>query len=97
MSGLADIKRRLRDRSEHYLLLAAMRDVGTGAPGTVTPYRSRDGLLWRVLFVPLYQRLPWTVKRRAMFALRMTASGWTPPARRPGEPWRPPPSQQPPA
>ena len=90
MSSLADIKRRLRDRSEHYLLLAAMRDVGTGAPGTVKPYRARDGLLWRLLFVPLYRRLPWTVKRRAMFALRMTASGWTPPPREPGEPWRPP-------
>ena len=95
MSALGDIKRRLRDRSEHYLLQAAMRDVGTGAPGTVKAYRARDGLLWRLLFVPLYRRLPWTVKRRAMFALRMTASGWTPPPRRPGEPWRPPP--QPPA
>ena len=94
MSALADIKRRLRDRSEHYLLQAAMRDVGTGVPGTVSPYRGRDGLLWRLLFVPLYRRLPWTVKRRAKFALRMTASGWTPPARRPGEPWKPP--QQPP-
>jgi len=41
-------------------------------------------------FVPLYRRLPWAVKRRAMFALRMTAAGWTPPPRRPGEPWRPP-------
>jgi hypothetical protein len=95
MSALDRTKRRLRDRSEHYLLQAAMRDVGTGAPGTVAPYRGRDGMLWRWLFVPLYRRLPWTVKRRAMFALRMTASGWTPPPRQPGEPWRPP--QQPPA
>jgi hypothetical protein len=96
MSTLDRTKRRLRDRSEHYLLQAAMRDVGTGAPGTVAPYKARDGALWRWLFVPLYRRLPWAVKRRAMFALRMTASGWTPPPRRPGEPWRPPP-QQPPA
>ena len=94
MSALDDIKRRLRDRSEHYLLQAAIRDLGSGAPATVKPYQAREGLLWRWLFVPLYRRLPWTVKRRAMFALRMTASGWTPPARRPGVPWRPP---QPPA
>jgi hypothetical protein len=94
MSAFADMKRRLRDRSEHYLLQAAMRDVGSGAPGTVNAYRDRSGVLWRWLFVPLYRRLPWTVKRRAMFALRMTAAGWTPPDREPGEPWRPP--RQPP-
>jgi hypothetical protein len=95
MSSLDTIKRRLRDRSEHYLLRAAVRDIGAGAPGTVAPYDDRRGLAWRWLFVPLYRRLPWEVKRRAMFALRMTASGWTPPPRQPGEPWRPP--QQPPA
>jgi hypothetical protein len=94
MTPLDDIKRRLRDRSEHYLLQAAVRDVGAGAPGTVAPYQDRRGVLWRWLFVPLYRRLPWTVKRRAMSALRMTASGWTPPPRHPGEPWRPP--RQPP-
>jgi len=91
MSALADIKRRLRDRSEHYLLQAAIRDLGADAPSTVKPYRERGGVLWRWLFVPLYRRLPWAVKRRAMSALRMTASGWTPPERQPGEPWRPPP------
>ena len=96
MSALADIKRRLRDRSEHYLLQAAIRDLGSDVPGTVVPYRARGGVLWRWLFVPLYRRLPWTVKRRAMFALRMTASGWTPPPRSPGEPWRPPGERQPP-
>jgi hypothetical protein len=69
---------------------AAMRDVGQGAPSTVTAYRGRDGLLWRWLFVPLYRRLPWALKQRAMRTLRMTASGWRAPERRPGEPWRPP-------
>jgi hypothetical protein len=91
MSALDDTKRRLRDRSEHYLLQAAMRDLRRDAPGTVEPYRGRDGLLWRWLFVPLYRRLPWDVKQRAMRTLRMTASGWKAPERRPGEPWRPPP------
>jgi hypothetical protein len=90
MSALADTKRRLRERSEHYLLQAAMRDLGRDAPSTVKPYRRRDGLLWRWLFVPLYRRLPWEFKQRAMRTLRMTASGWQAPARRPGEPWRPP-------
>ena len=96
MSSFDRLKRRLRDRSEHYLLRAAVRDLGAGAPGTVKPYGERGGVLWRWLFVPLYRRLPWAVKRRAMLALRMTASGWTPPPRSPGEPWRPPGERQPP-
>jgi hypothetical protein len=90
MSSLDRYKRRLRERSEHFLLQAAIRDLGSGAPSTEKPYPERSGRLWRWLFVPLYRRLPWAVKRRAMFALRMTARGWTPPPRRPGEPWQPP-------
>jgi hypothetical protein len=88
------MRRRLREKSEHFLLQAAIRELGSGAPGTVRPYRERGGLLWRRLFVPVYRRVPWTVKRRAMDALRMTASGFTPPARRAGDPWRPPPPQE---
>ena len=91
MSSLDRMKRRLRDRSEHYLMLAAIRDLGSDAPGTVKPFDARGGLLWRRLFVPLYRRVPWRLKRRAMTALRMTATGWPPPERRPHEPWRPPP------
>jgi hypothetical protein len=90
MSALDDFKRRLRDRSEHHLLRAAVRELGSGAPGTVAPYRERGERLWRWLFVPLYRRLPWALKRRAMSALRMTASGWRAPERQPREPWRPP-------
>jgi hypothetical protein len=90
VTALDRIRRRLRERSEHYLMVAAMREVGSGAPGTVRRYGERGGWLWRFLFVPLYRRVPWEVKRRAMGALRMTASGWKPPARQPGEPWRPP-------
>jgi hypothetical protein len=84
------MRRRLRERSEHFLMQAAIRRHGTGVPGTVKPYRERGGLLWRWLFVPVYRRLPWGMKTRAMRALRMTASGFTPPSRRPGQPWRPP-------
>jgi hypothetical protein len=87
---MSAFKRTLRDRSEHYLMQAAVRKLGSGVPGTVAPYRERSGLLWRWLFVPLYRRVPWAVKARAMRALRMTATGWKPPPRRPSEPWRPP-------
>jgi len=84
------MRRRLRERSEHFLMQAAIRRHGAGMPGTVAPYRERGGRLWRWLFVPVYLRVPWAVKRRAMRALRMTASGFTPPPRKPGRPWRPP-------
>ena len=94
MSVLDDFKRRLRDRSEHHLLQAAMRDVGAGAPSTVAPYRERGERLWRWLFVPLYRRVPWHVKQRAMTTLQMTSRGWTPPPRTSGDPWRPPPRRQ---
>jgi hypothetical protein len=90
MSALDRMKRHLRERSEHYLLKAAARDLGAGVAGTVDPFAGREGLLWRKLFVPVYRRVPWEVKRRAMDTLRMTASGWSPPERRPREPWRPP-------
>jgi hypothetical protein len=87
---MSPVKRTLRERSEHYLMQAAMKDVGAGAPSTVKPYKDRGGWLWRLVFVPLYRRVPWTVKRRAMAALRMTSTGWKPPAREPGSPWKPP-------
>jgi hypothetical protein len=85
-----ELMSRLRERSEHYLLLDAAERLGKGVPGTVQPYRAREGRFWRLVFVPLYRRVPWAYKRRAMEALRMTASGWTPPRREPGQPWRPP-------
>jgi hypothetical protein len=94
MSRLDELKRQLRERSEHYLLVDAAERLRRNARSTVKPYTGREGLLWRKLFVPLYRRVPWEVKRRAMDSLRMTARGWTPPARRPGEPWRPPPGAQ---
>jgi hypothetical protein len=93
MTALDRIKQRLRERSEHYLLQAAIRELGIGKPGTVDPPPERGGVLWRRVFVPLYRRLPWQLKRRAMETLRMTATGWTPPDRRPRDPWRPPPGK----
>jgi hypothetical protein len=93
VTGAGRAKQRLRERAEHHLRLAAMEEMRRRHPGgTVEPYRERRGVLWRRAFVPLYTSVPWGFKVRAMRALRMTAesSGWSPPPRRPGEPWRPP-------
>jgi hypothetical protein len=87
---ISELKRRLRERSEHYLLLDAARRLGKGVPHTVKAYQGSEGRFWRLLFVPLYRRVPWPTKRRAMDSLKMTATGWTPPKREPGQPWRPP-------
>ena len=91
--AVARAQQRLRDRAEMHLRLAAMDDMRRANPGVTTePHRPGGGAFWRYMFVPLYRRVPWETKQRAMRALRMTAEnhGWTPPARRPGEPWRPP-------
>ena len=87
---MSAFKRRLREQSEHYLLLDAAERLGRGAPSTVKPYKRAEGRFWRLFFVPLYRRVPWAFKRRAMDTLKMTATGWTPPSREPGKPWRPP-------
>jgi hypothetical protein len=88
--GLTDLQARLRDRAEHHLRLDAMRRLRSDAPATVEPYDDHRGLFWRYLFVPLYRRIPWETKQRAIRATRMTASGWTPPTREPSQPWQPP-------
>ena len=93
MSGLDVLKQRLRAQAEHHLRVAAMEELrGRHPAGTKRAYEEPGAWFWRRAFVPLYRCVPWTVKERAMHTLRMTAesSGWTPPARRPGEPWRPP-------
>ena len=89
MSALADAKRRLRERPSTTCCRPRCATSARACPARSSRTGARRAL-WRWLFVPLYRRLPWAVKRRAMDALRMTASGWTPPERRPGEPWRPP-------
>jgi hypothetical protein len=91
MSTLSDGKRSLRERSEKHLRLAVLRELGRDQPSTVEPYEPPGDRLWRMLFVPLYRRVPWSAKRRAMSVLGMTAKGWQPPARQPSQPWRPPP------
>jgi hypothetical protein len=93
MTRAERLQRRLRSQAEHHLLLAAQERRRREHPeGTVAPSHPPAGWFWRAVFVPVYLRLPWGLKRRAMHALRMTADthGWTAPERRPGEPWRPP-------
>jgi hypothetical protein len=91
MSSFSDQKRRLRARSEHVLRVAAMEDVARRYPSrTVKSALADEGAFWRYVFVPLFRRVPWSFKRKAMRALRMTARNWPEDARRFGEPWRPP-------
>jgi hypothetical protein len=57
----------LRRNSERYLLEAAQgelaRQVGRSPPVRVT---GPAALFWRRVFVPVYRRLPWSVRRRVM-------------------------------
>jgi hypothetical protein len=68
-----------------------MEDVARRSPArTVPSVLPNAGAFWRLVFVPLYRRVPWEFKRKAMRRLRMTAQGWPEHSRRFGEPWRPP-------
>jgi hypothetical protein len=81
----------LRDRSEHYLTVAAQEDLRRRYPrGTSAPASDSGGLFWRRVFVPVYRRVPWATMQRVIGTARMTSQGWTPPSREPSEPWRPP-------
>ena len=94
MTRFAAERARLREQAVHHLRVAAMEDLRRRHPqATTAPHRARGAWFWRFVFVPLYRRMPWEAKVKAMHALRMTAesNGWTLPARAPGEPWRPPP------
>jgi hypothetical protein len=87
----AEMQRRLRLRSEYSLRLAAMKDVGRRYPNRVSKSALPPvGIFWRWLFVPLFRRVPWSFKAKAMRQLKMTARGWPEDARTFGEPWRPP-------
>jgi hypothetical protein len=94
--GFAEQKRRLRARSEHVLRMAAMDDVARRYPRRTVPSAlANEGAFWRFVFVPLYRRVPWEFKARAMRQLKMTAQGWPEGSRKFGEPWRPPPPPRP--
>jgi hypothetical protein len=76
----------LRQNAEHFLLIAAQRDVAA-CYGHALPARRRKGVKERFflgLFAPLYRRLPWRVRS---FVLRSMPGShrqtWTPRARQP--------------
>ena len=86
-----ELKRRLRQRSEYALRLAALDEVRRRYPSrTANSALPPVSPFWRYLFVPLFRRVPWPYKRQAMRTFKMTARGWQEDARRFGEPWRPP-------
>jgi hypothetical protein len=88
----ASRKQALRERSELYLRLAAMEEIRRRYPqaGTQPAAFPPVPAFWRRVFVPLYRRVPWPLKQRAMRALRMTSTGWPESASRFSAPWRPP-------
>jgi hypothetical protein len=88
---LFELKQRVREHSELALRIVAMEDVGRRYPGRVTTSAlPRQNAFLRLVFVPLYRRVPWSYKHKAMHALKMTTQNWPEDARHFGEPWRPP-------
>ena len=84
-------RRRLREVTERHLMIDAMRRVGKRYPGiTMTRPAFRSNWFWSWVFVPVYRRVPWAMRERTIKMTGMGASGWTPPSRRPREPWQPP-------
>jgi hypothetical protein len=74
----------LRRNAEHYLLVAAQDRVGPryGAPRPRPPAGAKE-LFWMRLFAPVYARVPWPVRSRALHALpgshRRQWTAWTQP------------------
>ena len=84
-------RRRLREVTERHLMIDAMRRVGKRYPGiTMTRPAFRSNWFWSWVFVPVYRRVPWAMRERTIKMTGMGVSGWTPPSRRPREPWQPP-------
>jgi hypothetical protein len=71
----------LRSNSEHYLLLDAQARAAQqhGLAPPPPPRRTRE-LFWRRVFVPIYRRLPWSVRR---FSIALMPGShrqqWSPP------------------
>jgi len=85
------IKRRFRATTERYLTIAAFEAMRGRYPDAGSrPPAYRQNAFWSRVFVPVYARIPWSMKQKVMKASGMTARGWTPPPREPGTPWRPP-------
>ena len=54
----------LRSNSEHYLLEAAQEDMARRYldPDRQPSGHGRDAFFWRRMFVPVYRRVPWTLR-----------------------------------
>ena len=62
MTRLATERARLREQAEHHLRIAAMEDLRRRHPqATTAPHKPRGGYFWRLVFVPLYRRVPWEI------------------------------------
>ena len=74
----------LRANSEHYLLLDAQARAAAkhGRP-TPPPPRATRELFWRRLFVPVYRRLPWSLRRTSIALMPGShRQQWSPPPTR---------------
>jgi hypothetical protein len=88
MKVVTRFSRWLRSNAEHYLLIAAQRDVATAhGRAFATPAPNAKDRFFLTLFVPVYRRLPW--RFRAFVIHTMPGShrqAWHP---RPREPLGP--------
>lgn len=73
----------LRSNSERALLAAAQEDMVAKYRGVRTGSRAPGGpaWFWRAVFVPVYRRLPWGLRRRIMQAMPGSHRGWSRPRR----------------
>jgi hypothetical protein len=61
----------VRSNSERYLLEAAQRELAKKYLGQVPPPvgGGLEALFWRRIFVPIYGRIPWSVRRAIIIAM----------------------------
>jgi hypothetical protein len=88
--SLADIKKGFRQQTENALRVDTLERLRKAYPDSTKPSNYDVSAFWSKVFVPVYRRMPWTVKTTMMKRMGMTAKGWTPPPRTPGTPWQPP-------
>jgi hypothetical protein len=67
--GRASFARRLREVSEHQLMIAAQRDVGARYGSPLPPPPRGTGRFWQRVYVPAYHRLPWKLRATVMRAM----------------------------
>ncbi len=61
----------LRKNAERYLLEAAADEIAARYPNLCAkPYREKGFVpyLWRNIFVPIYSKIPWNIRRRIILS-----------------------------